>query len=87
LEVQSQYQKKTGKNQTKTGKDWTAVLVFEILKSKTAKRPVFVNQFRLVWTGILYPSITPLNIAQGHVNWLKTDQDIPNFVKSSYKLI
>jgi len=68
-------------------KDWTAVLVFEILKSKTTKRLVFVNWFRPVWTGLLYPSITPLNVVQGHVNRLKTDRDIPNFVKSSYKLI
>ena len=51
------------------------------------KRPVFLDRFRPVQTGPLYPIITPSNVAQGHVNWLKTDWDISNFVKSSSKLI
>jgi len=29
-------------------KDWTAVLVFDVEKSRTAKRPVFLDWFRLV---------------------------------------
>jgi len=51
------------------------------------KRLVFLDRFRPVQTGPLYPIITPSNVAQGHVNWLKTDWDISNFVKSSSKLI
>ena len=32
-------------------------------------------------TGLLCPTITPSNVAQEHVNWLKTDRDIQHFVK------
>jgi len=61
----------------------TAVLVFRILKQKTAKRPVYMDRLRPVKTGLLCPSITPSNVAQEYVNWLKTDWDIQHFVKCS----
>jgi hypothetical protein len=45
----------TGLDQSK---DWTAVLVFDIEKSKTANGPVFLDRFKLVSTGPMYPLIT-----------------------------
>jgi len=51
----------------------TAVLVFQNFKRKTAERPVYMDLLRPVETGLLCPSITHSNVAQEHVNWLKTD--------------
>ena len=82
---------RTGKrlelDRTGPEKNRTAVSVFDIQKSKTTKRLVFLDWFRPVQTSPLYPLITPSNVAKGHVNWLKTDWDISNFVKSLSKLI
>ena len=68
------------KNRTKTGLSKDCSLGLSNFQMKDRRK---TGLYGPVETGLLCPSITPSNVAQDHVNWLKTDWDIQHFVKCS----
>jgi len=68
------------KNRTKTGLSKDCSLGLSNFQTKDRRK---TGLYGPVETGLLCPSITPSNVAQEHVNWLKTDWDIQHFAKCS----
>ncbi len=75
-----------GLDQTRTAKNWTAVLVFQILNSKTRTRLVHMNWFKLILTSLLQLHNSNCHENESKIKqiWMKIEWDM---TKTTYKQI